>query len=533
MSAIDPPLETRSRGMSAFSPPIAAGAPRTVAAACVAAAAALALAIPAGRHVPVLFPPATDVAGPPATPALLVVFVRDGARFEAPGAGLSLGPREIAVGGATRMRFVDAGAGARLTGTARRAGVVNVLRGTSAQWRTQMPVFAAVGYAGLYPGVALRVAGREATWTVAPGADPGRIRWRGARFGAPPVAWQRTGGVRRAVAVRFDVDRRGHVGFAVGRHDPRAPLSIAVPLAATAARARQAAPAGVGFSTFLGGGQWDEAMDVETDAAGATYVAGFTESTDARAVGGVGRRHRGIMDAYVAKFAPDGRTLRYATFLGGADLDVANALAVDRSGHAYVAGRTGSTDFPVRRARQPRLTGRACQALPGHTSGEPCHDAFVAKLSASGGALVYSTYLGGSRNEEAVGLALDRAGRAFVTGNTDSTDFPTRRALQGRFRSQCVSDVPCPTDAFLSKLSADGRSLTYSTSLGGTKGDTSGGVAVDRTGAAYVTGTTRSADLPTRRARQPALRGRSCGPPPSRACPDAFVLKLRPSGREL
>jgi len=96
-----------------------------------------------------------------------------------------------------------------------------------------------------------------------------------------------------------------------------------------------------------------------------------------------------------------------------------------------------------------------------------------------------------------------------------------------------VSDVPCPTDAFLSKLSADGRSLTYSTYLGGTKGDTSGGVAVDRTGAAYVTGTTRSADLPTRRARQPALRGRSCGPPPSRACPDAFVLKLRPSGREL
>src|SRR4051812_342883 len=227
MSAIDPQLETRSRGMSAFSPPIAAGAPRTVAAACLAAAAALALALPAGRHVPVLFPPATDVAGAPAAPALPVFFVRDGARFEAPGAGLSLGPREIAVGGAARMRFVGAGAGARLTGTARRAGVVNVLRGTSAQWRTQMPVFAAVGYAGLYPGVALRVAGREATWTVAPGADPGRIRWRGARFGAPPVAWQQVDGVRRAVAVREVGDGRRRWRYGVGPHDSRAPPAIA------------------------------------------------------------------------------------------------------------------------------------------------------------------------------------------------------------------------------------------------------------------------------------------------------------------
>jgi hypothetical protein len=274
-------------------------------------------------------------------------------------------------------------------------------------------------------------------------------------------------------------------------------------------------------------------MDVETDASGATYVAGFTESVNTPVSHAASGRQHGIMDAYVAKLAPDGRTLRYATFLGGKDLDVANALAVDRRGNAYVAGRTGSDDFPVRRAQQGRIAGRRCQALARHDIGEPCHDAFVAKLS-PGGALVYSTYLGGTESEEAVGLAVDQQGRAYVTGNTGSTDFPTRGALQRKFRSRrCASEVPCPLDAFVTKLSADGRRLVYSTYLGGIKGDTAGGIAVDRRGAAYVTGVTRSADFPTRRARQARLRGRACGPPPDTACPDVFVAKLRPDGRSL
>jgi hypothetical protein len=518
--------------MSATSLPVAAAPRRALSAAGLAAAAALALTLTASRPGPEPTPPTATTTGGAPGAALPALYVRYGDRFEALGAGLRLGTREIVLGSGARVRFAGAAAGARLTATGRAPGVVNVLRGPRARWRTHLPVYTGVAYRGLYPGVALRVTADTATWTVAPGADPARIRWRGARFAAPPVAWQRAGGTRRAVAVRYGVDARGRVGFSLGRHDPRAPLSIAVAVAA-APRALQAAPAGVGFSTFLGGHQWDEAMDVETDATGATYIAGFSESADARTSAAIRRRHRGIMDAYVAKIAPDGRTLRYATFLGGADLDVANALAVDRSGNAYVAGRTGSSDFPVQRARQSRLAGRACQALPGHEAAEPCHDAFVAKIASSGGALVYSTYLGGSRNDEAVGLGVDRAGRAYVTGNTDSFNFPVRRALQRRFRSQCVSDVPCPTDAFVTKLSADGRSLAYSTYLGGTKGDTTGGVAVGRDGAAYVTGATRSADFPTRRARQPALRGRACGPPPSRACPDAFVVKLTPSGRAL
>jgi hypothetical protein len=555
--------------MYASSHPAHRPALRAVAGAGVLLAIATAAGVPSLRPVPGAPATAPGTAAAVARPAaaLPALYVANagqaaaGVRFVAHGAGgeLQFRPREVVLAGGTRMRFAGTGPQARLAATGRRPGVVNLLRGERSRWRTHLPTYAGVAYRDLYPGVDLRFAGGAATWSLSAGADAAGIAWTypgatavrvrpgdGAleitrpggggtvrtRTEPAPMAWQRIGGKRVAVAVRHRIDGRGRAGFAVGRHDARAPLAIGT--VAAAAAARQAAPSGLGFSTFLGGSQWDEAMDVETDAAGATYVAGFTESLNVRTTGAVRGRHRGIMDAYVAKIAPDGRTLRYATFLGGSDLDVANALAVDRRGNAYVAGRTGSEDFPTRRARQSSLRGRACQDVPGHDIGEPCHDAFVAKLSPSGGELVYSTYLGGSENEEAIGLAVDLRGRLSVTGNTDSADFPTRRALQRRFAGRdCASSVPCPTDAFLARLSADGRSLVYSTYLGGAKVDTAGGVAVDRSGATYVTGATRSADFPTRRARQPRLSHRSCGPPPNVACPDVFVAKVRPDGRSM
>jgi len=565
MSAIEHPCQTRSRGMFASSLP-ARTDPRVVTATGLALAAALAAALAVSPGLPAPVPtgdPAARVGARPSGVATLPpLYVPNtgqaaaGVRFEAHGAGggLLFRARDVVLAGTgARMHFDGASPGARLDGTGRRPGVVNVLRGDRARWRTHLPTYAGVAYRGLYPGVDLRFAGRRATWSVAAGADAARIRWtypgaaavraRGdrtlavrladgrTRVDAPPVAWQRVDGKRIPVDVRYAVDRGGRVGFALGRHRRSGAIAIAM---AAAAPAPAAAATAMAFSTFLGGLQWDEAMDVETDSAGATYVAGFTQSENARLARPVRSRHRGIMDAYVAKISPDGRTLQYATYLGGEDLDVANALAVDRAGNAYVAGRTGSADFPTRRARQSALDGRACQRVPRHERGTPCHDAFVAKLDSSGGALVYSTYLGGSHNEEAVGLAVDSRGRAYVTGNTDSTDFPTRNALQPRAGTRdCPTDLPCPTDVFLTKLSADGRSLGYSTYLGGLRSDTSGGVAVDRAGAAYLTGTTRSSNFPTRRALQRAVSKRACGPPPFVACPDLFVAKVRPSGRSL
>jgi hypothetical protein len=224
------------------------------------------------------------------------------------------------------------------------------------------------------------------------------------------------------------------------------------------------------------------------------------------------------------RFSPRGRLL-YSTMLGGTRVDAAQSIAVDRRGNAYVTGRTLSPDFPTRRAFQG-LRGRNCQDAP-------CTDAFVTKLS-PGGRVVYSTYLGGTSNEEGFGIAVDRAGAAYVTGNTDSADFPTRNALASRSRSRpCDSQVPCPLDVFVTKLRPSGRSIAYSTYLGGSRSDTSGGIAVDRSGSAYVSGTTRSSNFATRNAHQRRISRVACGPPPGVPCTDVFVTKLSRDGRSL
>jgi hypothetical protein len=272
-------------------------------------------------------------------------------------------------------------------------------------------------------------------------------------------------------------------------------------------------------STFLGGLEWDEATDVEVDDDGNRYVAGFTLSRDFRGSRTVGPG--GIQDAFVAKVSTD-NTLAWSVVLGGTELDVAYGLALDDDGNVYVTGRTGSTDFPTDAALQADLHGTEC-------TGEPCHDAFVAKFDQDGG-LVFSTYFGGSLNEEAMGIAVADDG-IVISGNTDSRDLPTESAFQAEFGSEpCPGDLPCELDAFVSKLTTDGSSLVYSTYLGGDGGETNAGVAVAEDGTAFVTGTTRSADFPTANAFQEGLNGTSCGPPPGTPCPDAFVTALEPDG---
>jgi hypothetical protein len=224
------------------------------------------------------------------------------------------------------------------------------------------------------------------------------------------------------------------------------------------------------------------------------------------------------MDAVVTRVSASGSVM-YSTFLGGEKTDAGQNIAVDSSGNAYITGRTESEDFPTKSPLQKPINGRRCQ-------GEPCHDAFVTKLDPRGN-LVYSTYLGGTGNEEGVGIAVDSAGRAHVSGNTDSDDFPTRAAVQSVNRSKgCEGDVPCPFETFISKFNAAGTALEFSTYLGGKASDLSGGIAVDRWGSVFVTGTTRSTDFPTRNAMQPEIKGLECGPPPGFPCTDVFLTKL-------
>lgn len=255
------------------------------------------------------------------------------------------------------------------------------------------------------------------------------------------------------------------------------------------------------YSTYLGGGSDfapgfgpERASGIAVDADGNAYVAGWTDSTDFPTLNALqGALAGGGTDAFVTKLDANG-TLSYSTFLGGNGTDEGRGIAVDGSGNATVTGNTKASDFPTMNALQGALAG-----------GD--EDAFVTKLDTNG-ALSYSTYLGGSSFDIAFGIAVDEAGNAYVTGITRSTDFPTLDTLQGAF--------PGDIDNFVTKLDASGA-LSYSTYLGGSGSDSARGIAVDGSGAAYVTGWTDSRDFPVLNALQGAfVNSRS----------DAFITKI-------
>ena len=195
--------------------------------------------------------------------------------------------------------------------------------------------------------------------------------------------------------------------------------------------------------------------------------------------------------------------LVYSAFLGGAGLDEGWDIAVDTNGCVYLTGETVSTNFPTNNA-------------PYSTNGGGARDVFVAKLSAEGTNLVYSTYLGGSGYDAGFGIALDGAGDVYLTGVTASPNFPIiGNAISTNLHGSAALGI-YPFDAFVVKLDAAGSNLLYSTFIGGTQPDTGMAIAVDNSGQIYVAGTTSSADFPTNGTTQPFAGGAH----------DAFVLKL-------
>src|ERR1022692_2585480 len=229
------------------------------------------------------------------------------------------------------------------------------------------------------------------------------------------------------------------------------------------------------YSTYLGGSEWDRGNGIAVDGSGNAYVTGFTASTDFPAMNPIQPVNGGGDDAFVAKLNPTGSALVYSTYLGGSGNDTGSGIAVDNSGNAYVAGYTSSTNFPTMSPLQLAYGG-----------GDS--DAFVAKLNPTGSALVYSTYLGGSGEDQGGGIAVDNLGNAYVTGGTGSTDFPTMNAAQATYGGD--------TDAFVAMLNPTGSALVYSTYLGGSSDDDGYGIAEDSAGNAYVTGGTGSTDFP-------------------------------------
>jgi photosystem II stability/assembly factor-like uncharacterized protein len=356
-----------------------------------------------------------------------------------------------------------------------------------------------------------------------------------------PFAYQEVNGARRRVACRF-VERRHEIGFNVGAYDHKRPLVIdpVLELASllqtsdvtgigvdaagniyltgaaslfclpTTAGVVQPAPTGdldifiakldptgktLLYSTFLGGTGADTANAIAVDAAGNAYVTGLTQSTNFPVTVGAlqtalktGCSFRSS-DAFVAKLNPTGTALFYSTYLGGCMDDVATSIAIDAAGNAYVGGSTTSNDFPLRNPLQSRFIGGDC---PFDDFLAPCADGFLSKLNAVGGALVYSTYIGGSGYDRVNGLALDDAGNLYATGETTSNDFPV---TAGGFQTAYRSDSQFG-DAFVSKLNATGAALVYSTFIGGSGTDVAHGIVVNAAGEAYITGDTASTDFP-------------------------------------
>lgn len=266
-----------------------------------------------------------------------------------------------------------------------------------------------------------------------------------------------------------------------------------------------AAGSGLIYSTYLGGNDGDQGFGIAIDSSGNAYVTGKTNSGDFPTTAGAFQTTlAGDFDAFVTKLNAAGAGLVYSTYLGGGSEDEGNDIAVDSAGSVYVTGETESGDFPT--------TAGAFQTVMAGSS-----DAFVTNLNTTGTGLVYSTYLGGNGDNRGEGIAIDNMGNAFVTGETDSSDFPT---TTGAFQTTLNGTV----NAFVTKINTTGTGLTYSTYLGGSDKDAGNGIAVDGFGSAYVTGGANSLDFPiTSNAFQAMLNGIN----------DAFITKLNAEGTEL
>lgn len=415
-------------------------------------------------------------------------------------------------GTTTRMSLIGAQAAGKWQGEQPLEQVSNYLRGSDRKnWWTGVEQFGRLRYAQVYPGIDLVFYGNqglfEYDFLVAPGADPGKIEIdfsgpggiRIASDGAlergqggsnlvhhRPVAYQEKNGRRSLVAARYELTGRNRVRFALGDYDKSAPLIIDPVLQ---------------YSTYFGGklpahNAEDAVHATAVDSEGNIYLAGRSTASDLPADAGFQKQSKTSGDAFVTKLDPAGRKVIWTTYLGGASLEYAYAIAVDEQGQVHVAGVTGSADYPVKNAYQSRKTG--------------LNICFVTKLTAKGDGIVFSTYLGGERNDTAYGVGVDRWGNVYIAGRTNSAQFPVKNAYQSKFGGSY--------DGVIARFGPDGE-LHFSTYWGGTGNDEIYGLAVDEDGFMYITGATNTPDL----ARGNAFSARNLGR-------DAFAGKMTPDG---
>ena len=420
-----------------------------------------------------------------------------------------------------RMRIEGANPAARATALHRLPGISNYFIGNDPRrWHTHIPTYKEVQFENIRPGVNLVYYGNQSQleydFVLSPGVKPESLRlsFEGSEATIDPqgdLVFSSTDGqvaFRRPVAYQvypsnpakkhfltasFVLKGHNRIGFAVPHYDPRQPLVIDPYLV---------------YSTFLGGNGGDTGNAIALDTLNDAYVTGSTASTNFPTKSPTGtspyqKTYGGDTDAFVTEVQYNGEYLVYSTYLGGNSYDSGSGIALDSSNNAYIVGSTSSANFPISSSTvfQPTYGGNT--------------DAFVAKLDPSGSKLLYSSFLGGSNVDYGNAIDVDEYGNMFVTGYTESTDFPTVNPIQ--------SGNGGNGDAFVAEVDPNlgqNQQLVYSTYLGGSSTDSGQGIAVDPGDNAYVTGYTFSTNFPTYNAYQSASGGSV----------DAFVTKVSAGG---
>ena len=476
-----------------------------------------------------------------------------------------------------RMQLLGSNANPQMVGLSKQPSKSNYFVGKKALWRSNVLNYKKVRLHAVYPGIDLVYYGKEGQleydFIVAPGKDPDlitlgftgqdelKINPRGDLVVkidgseivfSRPRAYQKINGRPKMVATYFKMKGNNQVGFKVEDYDKSLSLvidpvlsystylggsgddfgrGIAVDSEGNAyvvgysmsmnfptanpiqghnpsnecdvfvAKLNSAGSA-ILYSTYLGGIGDDDGYGIAVDRSDNVYVTGKSDSTDFPLVNpivGSGGANAGDYDAFVTKLNSAGSAIVYSTYLGGNKLDIGWGVAVDGTDNAYVSGYTLSTNFPMAAPFQSRNAGG--------------FDAFVTKLTPTGSALVYSTYIGGRSDDYGYGIAVDSTGSAHLTGWIYSTDFPTVNPFQARNGGDY--------DAFLTKFNSAGSALVYSTYLGGNSYEYGWRVAVDGAGNAYVVGGGGSTNFPTVNPFQGTQGGGAY---------DAFVTKFNSVG---
>jgi len=414
------------------------------------------------------------------------------------------------------LKFLGAAGAAKATLEEELPGVSHYFHGKDrSKWRTNVKHYARARFSQVYPGVdVLFYAGEkrmEYDFIVAPGADPSVIQMAWTNVEATrvdesgdlivttaagdirqkrPVVFQEVGGKRLPVEARYRRTADGIYSLDLGAWDQQYALVIDPSLQ---------------YSTYIGGAQLEESTTMIIDQAGNAVIGGYSFSTDFP-VGAVNLRFIGTNEeAFLTKINNDGTQLMFTVFLGGEQFETVSAVTTDNEGNYYITGRTQSFSFPS-----------SDDAYQEFYSG--AQDAFVAKISANGSQLLYSTFFGMSNAHElSNAIGVDSNGNAVIAGSSSSSSLPT---TVGAFdRTQNGGE-----DGFVARFSSNGRQLLMSTFLGGSGLDVIYGMTQDVAGELYLVGTTSSADFPTTTgAYQRTLSG----------VKDAFVCKMSQNGKRV